>query len=62
MNANYSTPARARIAAFIGAVLTSTVVLGSTVAGMQPQGEDGANLAARERVMVSAASSTTTAR
>jgi hypothetical protein len=32
---------KARVAAFIGAVLTSTVVLGSTVAGMQPRDEAG---------------------
>jgi hypothetical protein len=62
MNANYSTPARARVAAFIGAILTSAIVLGSTVAGMQPQGEDSANLAALERVTISASSSKTTAR
>jgi hypothetical protein len=57
MNANFSTPVKARVAAFVGAVITSALVLGSTVAGMQPK--DGAvQLAALER----AAASTTVTR
>jgi hypothetical protein len=57
MNANFSTPfsttVKARVAAFVGAVLTSAVVLGSTVAGMQPK--DGAvHLMALERAAASA--------
>jgi len=57
MNANFSTPVKARVAAFVGAVITSALVLGSTVAGMQPK--DGAvHLAALER----AAASTTLTR
>ena len=53
MNANYSTPATARIAAFLGAVLTSAIVLGSTVAGMQPRDDANANLLALQRTTVS---------
>ena len=48
MNANYTTPA-ARIAAFLGAVITSAVVLGSTVAGMQPREDASASLVALQR-------------
>jgi hypothetical protein len=54
MNANYTIPARARLAAFVGAVLASALVLGSTVAGMQPKDEASANLVALHRVSVSA--------
>ncbi len=36
MNANYSTPARVKLSAFIGAVVASVVILGSTVAGTRP--------------------------
>lgn len=52
MNANYTTPATARIAAFLGAVLTSVLVLGSTVAGMQPRDDASANLLALQRTTV----------
>jgi hypothetical protein len=48
MNANYTSPA-ARIAAFLGAVLTSAVILGSTVAGMQPREDASASLVALQR-------------
>ena len=48
MNANYSTSVQARVAAFVGAVLTSAVVLGSTVAGMQPK-DEALHLMALER-------------
>ena len=55
MNANFSAPTRTRIAAFAAAILTSTVVLGATVLGMQP-GNAAAELqvAALERVVVTA--------
>jgi hypothetical protein len=55
MNATYIAPTRTRIAAFTAAILTSTVVLGATVLGMQPAGQ-GADLqiVALERVVVSA--------
>jgi hypothetical protein len=49
MNATYTTPATARIAAFVAAVLTSVVVLGSTVAGMQPRDDASASLVALQR-------------
>jgi hypothetical protein len=56
MNANYTTPATARIAAFVGAVIASVIVLGSTVAGMQPHDDANARLLAFQR-----ATATTTA-
>jgi hypothetical protein len=62
MNANYATPARVKLTAFVGAILASVVVLGSTVAGMQPTDEFNANLVALERVVITAASSPTTTR
>ena len=46
MNANYSTPARVKLSAFIGAVVASVVILGSTVAGMQPTDEFNGHLVA----------------
>ena len=49
MNANHKTPAAARIAALLGAVLTSALVRGSTVAGMQPRDDANANLLALQR-------------
>jgi hypothetical protein len=52
MNATYNTPARARIAAFVGAVLTSAVVLGATVLGMQPKDGFGGSTIALERITV----------
>ena len=52
MNANYTTPATARIAAFVGAVLTSAMVLGSTVAGMQPRDDANASLLALQRTTI----------
>lgn len=54
MNAPYTTPASARIVAFIGAVITSAVVLGSTVAGMQPRNDLDASLIALQRATASA--------
>jgi hypothetical protein len=62
MNANYSTPARVKLSAFIGAVIASVVILGSTVAGMQPTDEFNAYLVAMERVVITAASSATATR
>jgi len=55
MNANYSTSLQARLTAFAVAVLTSGVVLGSTVAGMQPR-DEAANpqLIALERITIRA--------
>ena len=53
MNASYSTPVKARVAAFVGAVITSALVLGSTVAGMQPK-DEAVHLMALERAAASA--------
>jgi hypothetical protein len=55
MNATFTAPIKTRIAAFVAAILTSTVVLGATVLGMQPDGQ-GADLqvVALERVVVTA--------
>ena len=47
MNASFSTPVKARVAAFVSAVITSALVLGSTVAGMQPK-DEAVQLAALE--------------
>jgi hypothetical protein len=54
MNASYTTPATARIAAFVAAFLTSVVVLGSTVVGMQPHDDASASLVALQRATVNA--------
>ena len=62
MIANYSTAARVKLSAFIGAEVASVVILGSTVAGMQPTDEFNANLVAMERVVITAASSATATR
>lgn len=43
-----------RLAAFAMALVTSAVVLGSTVAGMQPAADDGLQVVALERVTVTA--------
>lgn len=53
MNASYTTPVKARVAAFVGAVLTSALVLGGTVAGMQPK-DEALHLIALERASASA--------
>jgi hypothetical protein len=53
MNANYTTSVQARVAAFVGAVLTSAVVLGSTVAGLQPK-DEALHLMALERAQATA--------
>ncbi len=62
MNTNYSTPARVKLSAFVGAVIASIVVLGSTVAGMQPTDEFNGQLVAAERVAITAASSASATR
>ena len=53
-NATYAASVSARITALVVAVLTSAVVLGSTVAGMQPRDEAGMQVIALERVTVTA--------
>jgi len=55
MNASFSAPTQTRIAAFAAALLTSTVVLGATVLGMQ-SGAQSADLqvVALDRVVVTA--------
>lgn len=53
MNARFTAPLTTRIAAFAAAVLTSTVVLGATVAGMQASASDSSlAVVALERVVV----------
>ena len=54
MNTNYTTSISARIAALAAAILMSTVVLGSTVAGMQPHEQTNTPVVALERVTVMA--------
>jgi hypothetical protein len=54
MNANANTSAVTKMTAFILAVLTSAVVLGSTVAGLQPKDDAGAHVVAMERVTITA--------
>ena len=54
MNANYSASLSARFAAFAAAALTSAVVLGSTMAGMQPDEDTSTPVVALERVTVTA--------
>jgi len=51
---NWTTTFSAKAAAFALAVVTSTLVLGSTVAGMQPSGDTSLQVVALERVTVSA--------
>lgn len=55
MNATFTAPTQTRIAAFAAAILTSTIVLGATLFGMQPAGQ-GADLqvVALDRVVVTA--------
>lgn len=55
MNANFTTPITARVAALAAAILTSSVVLGATVLGMQ-SGNTIADLqiVALDRVVVTA--------
>jgi hypothetical protein len=54
MNANFTASFAARLAAFAAAVLTSAVVLGSTVAGMQPHEQFDTPVVALERVTITA--------
>jgi hypothetical protein len=56
MNANYTTSFTTRLTAMAVAVLTSAVVLGSTVAGMQPRDDASMQVIALERVTVRAPS------
>jgi hypothetical protein len=44
----------AKLAAFAVAVIASAIVLGSTVAGMQPREDANQNLASLERVTITA--------
>jgi hypothetical protein len=55
MNSASTASVSARVTALVVAVLTSAVVLGSTVAGMQPRDEAGMQVIALERVTVTAA-------
>ncbi len=54
MKTHYATSFSARLAAFAAALLTSAVVLGGTVAGLQSQEEASAPVVAMERVTVTA--------
>jgi hypothetical protein len=55
MNASFAAPTPTRIAAFAAAILTSTVVLGATVLGMQSAGPGADHqVVALERVVISA--------
>jgi hypothetical protein len=56
MNAKLAAPIATRLAAFAAAVLTSTVVLGATVLGMQPEQDASRHVVALERVIVTAPS------
>jgi hypothetical protein len=52
MNATFTAPTRTRIAAFAGAILTSSLVLGATVFGMQAGSQTAdLHLVAVERVV-----------
>jgi hypothetical protein len=54
MKAPSTASVAARLAAFAAALLTSALVLGSTVAGMQPHEDTSAPVVAMERVTVTA--------
>ena len=54
MNANFTAPTATRIAAFAAAILTSTVVLGATVLGMQSGSQPADLQVAFDRVVVTA--------
>lgn len=55
MNANVTAPIATRIAAFAAAILTSTVVIGATVFGMQPDAQTSdLQVVALERVVITA--------
>jgi hypothetical protein len=56
MNNQATTSLRTRIAAFFGAVITSALVLGSTVAGMQPRDDAASSLIALQRAAANATS------
>lgn len=54
MNALHLTSAKTRLVAFFCAILASTVVLGSTVAGMQPRDPAAAPMLALQPAATSA--------
>jgi len=54
MNATFTAPTATRIAAFAAAVLTSAVVLGATVLGMQAGNATDLQVVALDRVVVTA--------
>jgi hypothetical protein len=54
MNATYTTSLQTRLVAFAVALLTSALVIGSTVAGMQPHEDTSLNVVALERVTITA--------
>lgn len=54
MNPLKTLTSASRLAAFAMAVVTSAVVLGSTVAGMQPAADSGLQVVALERITVTA--------
>jgi hypothetical protein len=54
MNATFTAPIATRLAAFAAAILTSTIVLGATVLGMQPGQDSTLQVVALERVVVTA--------
>jgi len=54
MNTPKTLTSASRLVAFAMAVVTSAVLLGSTVAGMQPAGDNGLQVVAMERVTVTA--------
>jgi hypothetical protein len=54
MNALSTASVAARLAAFAAALLTSAVVLGATLAGMQPHEESNLPVVALERVTITA--------
>jgi hypothetical protein len=55
MNAAFTAPIATRFAAFAAAILASTIVLGATVLGMQPEQDAATQVVALDRVVVTAA-------
>ncbi len=55
MNTTFTAPIATRLAAFAAAILASTIVLGATVLGMQPEQDSAMQVVALERVVVTAA-------
>ncbi len=54
MKTTYTTSLPARLVAFAVALLTSALVLGSTVAGMQPHDAGNLDVVALERITITA--------